>query len=122
MRPATRMGTMGPYRTPVPATPPRSEGSTASLVALFGLVLVVLAVCAARREHDPLAELPAIEREQLLERTLDNLALCARNPDAELRSFCEGQAAIARSLPECDDECRALAHSRYPSRAPSARP
>lgn len=115
---------MGPYRTPVPTTPPqqpRADGG-AALVALAGVLLVVLAIRAARYEPHPLAELPPEERAQLLQRTLDNLELCAHHREPELHNFCESQAVIARALPECGPDCRARTHSRYPSRVPSALP
>jgi hypothetical protein len=113
----------GPYRTPVPpplSTKPRESRSAA--LAAVALVLILVALIAFRRDDAPLAELPAVEREQLLTRTLENLALCERHPGTELRSFCEAQSAIARELPECDDACHELARTRYPSRSASARP
>lgn len=113
---------MSPYRTPAPPHAPVLEQSRAGLLGLGGLALAVLAVSAARREPDPLADLPACERAALLARTLENLALCERHDDAALRSFCESQAAIARALPECDVDCRSLARGRQPSRDPSSRP
>lgn len=116
---------VGPYRTPVPPpTPPSApaSGHASALVALFGLLLIVLAIRAAGRESSPLARLPTGERQRLYERTLENLALCERHDDAALRSFCEAQAQTARALPECGAECRALTRSRYPSRARTSCP
>jgi hypothetical protein len=115
---------MGPDRTAVPSTSPRPHSSeaTGAKVALFALALVVLALVAARREPHPLAELAPDERALLLQRTMDNLELCARHREPALRDFCEAQAVIARALPECGPHCRDLAIARYPSRVPSARP
>jgi hypothetical protein len=113
----------GPNHTPVAPplwTMPRESRSAA--IAAIGLVLILVALLALRRDDAPLADLPAPEREQLLTRTLENLALCERHPGTDLRRFCETQSAIARQLPECDDACRELARARYPSRSASARP
>ena len=115
---------MSPYRTPGPTTQPlpAADDRGGPIVALLGIALIVAAVCCARLERDPLAELPAEERIDLLERTRANLELCRRHDDPGLRGFCDAQAAIGRALPECDADCRALAHGRYPTRSPSARP
>jgi len=116
---------MGPYRTPGPPLRPLPNAPSdrgAAMIAIAGLVLIAIAIWAGRREPDPLAELPADERALLLERTLENLELCTRHREPELRGFCESQAVIARALPECDAHCRELARSRYPSRVPSALP
>lgn len=111
----------GSHRTPIPP-PKKPTSSRSATIAAVGLVLIVVALIAFRHNDAPLADLPPVEREQLLSRTLENLALCDRHPGTDLRSFCEAQSAIARELPECNDACHELARTRYPSRSTSARP
>ena len=56
------------------------------------------------------AALPAAERARLFTRTLEDLRLCrAEAHQPALREFCEKQADLALTFPECTAECRALA-------------
>lgn len=117
---------MSPYRTPAPppmraptGERPELRGAIAALLTIVGVVALIAASRAARH---PLAELPHLEREQLLARTLENLALCERHPDDALQAFCSAQAEIARALPECDESCRVRARPRRPTRSPNATP
>ena len=49
--------------------------------------------------------LPPAERAALYQRTMANLTTVCHPPTDALKDFCESQADLALSLPECDDEC-----------------
>jgi hypothetical protein len=111
-----------PYRTSAsPMIKQELRETRSALVAFVALVAIVVATVALGRDPNPLATLPAGERAALYARTIENLELCARQDDPDLRSFCDAQAAVVRALPECDDDCRALARRRVPSRVASVR-
>jgi hypothetical protein len=120
--PAVRVSPYRPVTTQLPRE--RETGSTPwpALALVAALMVGGFAVCTVRSEQRGLEALPGVERQRLLDRTLENLAMCRRSPQDGLRPFCEGQAELARRLPECDAACRSLAPPHTPSRSPSARP
>lgn len=57
-----------------------------------------------------LRAMPAAARQALFERTFDTLrTTCLADGGAALSDTCFDAARLARSFPECDRECRALA-------------
>lgn len=110
---------MSPYRTPAPppSPPPRDRGRLAPLALLIALASWTVWCSGGQRRA--LLAMPELERTELLQRTLDNLELCARRRDDDhLRSFCRAQAELAIDFPACDARCHSLARLGAPSRAP----
>jgi len=114
-----------PYRYPTVPEPRPHPGWSKRLRRAAPWLLLCLAafagtsywVWAQGAERRAVAALPSVERRRLFSRTLENLKACHRplNQDP-LHRFCEEQAALALSFPECGDECRAL--SRLPWSGP----
>lgn len=106
-----------PYRSPAEGKPSRPDW----WVGLRKIVLVTLGVLAVvagigywiwsqGTERRALAALPASERQELFHRTVESLRFCqAHARQDSFREYCEQQASLAVSFPDCGGPCRALA-------------
>lgn len=79
---------------PTPVAQPASRGLWPAFLAV-AIGSVAFTLCTARAEPSELDALPPADRARVLEQTLENLALCGRDPAAELREFCAAEAARA---------------------------
>ena len=88
----------------------------ASVVGGLGLFWAG-ATLSRREETAEIRSLPAVQRQRLYARTLDELSTICRGAAAtsgELRDHCAAQARFVLELPECDDACQSVAAAVLP--------
>jgi type VI protein secretion system component VasK len=79
---------------------------------VLALALVALAaywIWSLQSERRAIRNLPPAERAALYERTLADVTKVCASSDASLDAYCQEQARVLLSLPECDGACRELA-------------
>jgi hypothetical protein len=93
---------------PTPVAEPARRGLWPAFLAV-AIGSVAFTLCTARDEPRELDALPPADRARVLEQTLENLALCGRDPAPELREFCAAEAARAERAGVHIDHGRAAA-------------
>ena len=81
----------------------------AALVAVVAAA-IFLVVWSEGAEQRAIREMPAVERQALLTRTLQNLRTVCSAPAEAMHDYCSGQARLALEFSECDHDCEALAY------------
>lgn len=104
--------------TDFPPAPGRVNLSARGWIVRAGLVVAVLGLVlgtylwSAGAQQRAIGELHPGERQALYLRTVENLkSVCSPAPDS-MRDFCQDQANLAKSFPECDDACYRMAEAQ----------
>lgn len=96
--------------------PPSFRAKRALLAALIVIASALVVWLLVRGQAQPeVQRLPARERQELFQRTLLDLRLCATESGALIPAHCSHQASLAQTFAECDAACRELA-SRWENR------